>query len=169
MTVANAAAVQVGIAYGRRSARDILLAGWTGCGLQLAVLLVPALVMITAPGLIASVYSDDPALISVAMPIYALGGFALLLDTTQTLWSNVLRARHDKWFATFSHVVCYLLLMVPLAWYFAFVLGHRGSGLFEALIIASVASVGLLTWRFVALAKTDDRSPAFNHGNELGP
>ncbi|MFT4563871.1 MAG: MATE family multidrug resistance protein [Gammaproteobacteria bacterium] len=153
--IANAAAVHVGIAYGQQNSRRIASAGWTGCNLQLAVLLVPAILMICMPQWFARIYSTDAALINLATPIYVLGGFALLLDTTQTLWSNVLRARHDKWFATASHFVCYLLLMVPLAWYFAFTLGHRGEGLFEALIIASVLSVILLTWRFVALCKRD--------------
>lgn len=156
--IANAAAVHVGIAYGRQSVRGMALAGWTGCGLQLGVLFIPAVLMITVPGGFARVYSNDPALVALAMPIFVLGGVALLLDTTQTLWSTVLRARHDKWFATISHFSCYMLLMVPLAWYFAFTLEHAGEGLFEALIIASVISVTVLTGRFAYLCKKDERA-----------
>ena len=156
--IASAAAVHVGIAYGQRNARGIAFAGWTGCGLQLAVLLLPAILMITMPHWFARIYSNDAALIELAIPIYVLGGFAVLLDTTQTLWSNVLRARHDKWFATASHFVCYMLLMIPLAWYFAFTIDRRGEGLFEALITASVLSVTFLTWRFTVLCKRDQLS-----------
>jgi MATE family multidrug resistance protein len=156
--IANAAAVQVGIAYGQRNGRNIAMAGWVGCGLQLSILLVPALLMIFWPALFAHIYSNDGALVTLALPLYALGGIALLLDTTQTLWSNTLRGRHDKWFATLSHFVCYPVLMVPMAWYFAFTLERRGAGLFEALIIASVISVTLLTGRFVVLSKRDQHS-----------
>jgi MATE family multidrug resistance protein len=155
--IANAAAVQVGIAYGQQSARDMAIAGWTGCGLQLVILSLPAILMITTPSIFARIYSDDPALVAIALPIYVLGGIALLMDTTQTLWSNVLRARHDKWFATISHFGCYMLLMVPLAWHLAFTLGRNGEGLFEALIAASVISVSLLTARFVYLCNKDAR------------
>lgn len=156
--IASAAAVQVGIAYGEQSARGMALAGWTGFGLQLAVLFLPAVLMVTVPGSFARIYTDDPALIALAMPIYVLGGIALLMDTTQMLWSNVLRARHDKWFATLSHFACYMVIMVPLSWYCAFTLDHRGEGLFEALIIASVISVSLLTGRFVHLCNKDIRA-----------
>ncbi len=154
--IANAAAVQVGIAYGQQSARDMALTGWTGCGLQLAILSVPALLMIVTPSVFAGIYTEDVALIALALPIYVLGGFALLMDTTQSLWSNVLRARHDKWFATVSHFGCYMLVMVPLGWHRAFTLGHGALGLFEALILASIISVTLLTSRFLYLCKSDE-------------
>jgi MATE family multidrug resistance protein len=154
--IANATAVQVGIAYGQQSARDMALAGWTGCGLQLAILSVPALLMIVTPSVFAGIYTEDVALIALALPIYVLGGFALLMDTTQSLWSNVLRARHDKWFATVSHFGCYMLVMVPLGWHRAFTLGHGALGLFEALIVASIISVTLLTGRFLYLCKSDE-------------
>ena len=75
------------------------------------------------------------------------------LDTTQTVWANALRARHDKWYASASHFVSYLLIMTPLAWYLSLRAGHRGEGLFEALILASVVSVSLLTTRFVILSR----------------
>ncbi|MGR8918924.1 MAG: MATE family efflux transporter [Gammaproteobacteria bacterium] len=151
--IASATAVQVGIAWGQRSARNMALAGWTGWGLMCVLLLGPALVMVLAPGVFAGLYTRDTALIELALPMYVLAGFALLLDTTQTVWANALRAQHDKWFPTVSHLVSYLGVMVPLAWYFAFPLGHRGAGLFESLILASVVSVALLTTRFVCLAR----------------
>ena len=81
-----------------------------------------------------------------------MAGFALLLDTTQTLWANALRAMHDKWFPTASHVISYVSLMVPLAWYLAFSEQRGSAGLFEALIVASVVSATALSWRFMRLA-----------------
>ena len=153
--IASATAVQVGIAYGQGNAGAIALSGWTGWSLVIAVLFVPTLLMLLAPNLFAQLYTDDAALISLALPMFVLGGISLLLDTTQTLWATALRARHDKWFPTFSHVLTYILLMIPLAWHFAFSLGHRGAGLFEALIIASVVSVFLMTGRFVVLSRRD--------------
>lgn len=153
--IASATAVQVGVAWGQRRPRDMMLAGWSGWGLMMVILLLPTLAMIFTPGVFANVYSNDGALIRLALPMYVLGGLALLLDTTQTVWANALRARHDKWFATASHFVSYIAIMVPLAWYLAFPLGHRGEGLFEALILASIVSVALLTGRFVQLARRD--------------
>jgi multidrug resistance protein, MATE family len=165
--IASATAVQVGTAYGQCSGRNIALAGWTGLGLIVVLLVGPALLMVLTPALFAHVYTDDPALITLALPLYVLGGFALLLDTGQTLWSNALRGRHDKWFPTVSHFVSYIVLMIPLSWHFAFTSGHRGEGLFEAVIIASVVSVTLLTGRFIFLSWKDYQNPARFSGGRI--
>ena len=153
--LASATAVQVGIAWGRRDAGEIKAAGWTGIVLMVFILFIPTLLMIFSPAMLASIYTEDEALVRLAVPLYFLGGFSLLLDTAQTLWSNALRGRHDKWFPTASHFVSYVVLMVPLAWYLAFPLGHGSAGLFESLIVASILSVAVLTGRFVFLSRQD--------------
>ncbi len=159
--IASATGVQVGDAYGRRDTRDMALAGWTGLGLNVTIQIPAALLLLFAPGLIGGIFTDDPAVIAAAKPLYFLGGFALILDGAQTVLANALRGRHDKWFPTASHTVSYLGLMVPLAWYFAFPLGHGTSGLFESFILASVVSVGLLSARFAYLAARDRRRPSY--------
>ena len=156
--IGSATSVQVGIAYGQRNSRNIALAGWTGWWLMAVLLIVPAILMVVVPELFARIYTDDAALIALSVPIYVLGGFGLLLDTTQTLWSTALRGRHDKWFPTWSHFLSYMVVMMPLCWYMAFNMGRRGEGLFEGFIIASVLSVSLLTGRFIYLSAQDKRS-----------
>jgi MATE family multidrug resistance protein len=121
-------------------------------------LIIPAIMMALTPELFARIYTDDPALIALSVPIYVLGGFGLLLDTTQTVWSTALRGRHDKWFPTISHFISYMVVMTPLCWYMAFNMGRRGEGLFEGFIIASVLSVTLLTGRFIYLSAQDKTS-----------
>ena len=153
--LASATAVQVGIAWGQRNAHEISAAGWTGIVLMVLILLLPTLAMIFTPFVIARIYTEDEALVTLAVPLYVLGGISLLMDTAQTLWSNALRGRHDKWFPTASHFVSYVLLMVPLAWYLAFPLGHGSRGLFESLIVASIVSVAVLTGRFIFLSRRD--------------
>jgi MATE family multidrug resistance protein len=156
--IGSATSVQVGIAYGQRNSRNIALAGWTGWGLMAVLLIIPAIMMALTPELFARIYTDDPALIALSVPIYVLGGIGLLLDTTQTVWSTALRGRHDKWFPTISHFISYMMVMTPLCWYMAFNMGRRGEGLFEGFIIASVLSVTLLTGRFIYLSAQDKTS-----------
>lgn len=151
----SATAVEVGIGYGKRDTRYIRRAGWTGWLMTMLMLTLPAICMVSVPEIFARLYTDDPRVLALALPLYVLGGYALLLDTTQTIWSNALRGRHDKWFATASHMLSYVMVMVPLAWYLAFPLERRSPGLFEALIVASVLSVVLLTGRFVLLGRRD--------------
>jgi MATE family multidrug resistance protein len=156
--IGSASAVQVGIAYGQRDSRNIAYAGWTGWGLMTVLLIVPAVLMTLVPELFARIYTADKALIALSLPIFVLGGLGLLLDTTQTVWSNALRGRHDKWFPTILHFLSYMVVMLPLCWYMAFEMGRRGEGLFEGFIIASILSVSLLTGRFIYLSQQDKRS-----------
>ena len=111
--------------------------------------------MITCPHLFVQIYTTDRELITLAIPLYVLGGAALILDTSQTLWSNALRGRHDKWFPTASHFISYIGIMVPLAYYLSFSQNRGPKGLFESLLIASIVSVLSLTVRFVWLQHQD--------------
>lgn len=155
--IASATGVQVGDAYGRKDSGDVERAGWTGLGLNIVVQIPAALLLLFAPGSIARIFTDDPVVIAAAAPLYFLGGFALVLDGAQTVLANALRGRHDKWFATGSHTVSYVGIMVPLAWYLAFPLGRGTTGIFESFILASIVSVGLLVARFAYLSRDDRR------------
>jgi len=103
------------------------------------------------------IYTTDNELASLAAPLYILGGAALILDTSQTLWSNALRGRHDKWFPTVSHFLSYIGIMIPLAYYLSFTLDRGPKGLFESLLLASMVSVLSLTARFVWLQYRDKK------------
>ena len=155
--IGGATAVQVGIAWGENNPDKIALFGWLGFALQAIVMLIPATLMMTCPLLFVQIYTTDNELASLAAPLYILGGAALILDTSQTLWSNALRGRHDKWFPTVSHFLSYIGIMIPLAYYLSFTLNRGPKGLFESLLLASMVSVLSLTARFVWLQYRDKK------------
>lgn len=153
----NATAVLVGSAYGAKDRSGVAVAGWLGLGVTTLILILPAGSMIAFPEALTRVFSRDPAVILLAVPICVLGGLALLFDAAQTLMANALRGRHEAWWATGSHFFSYILLMLPLSWYLAFPAGRAGPGLMEAVIIASVVSSSVLICRFAVLAHRDAR------------
>lgn len=156
----NATAVLVGGAYGAKDKLGMAVAGWLGLGVTTLVLLLPAASMMAYPEALTGIFSRDPAVILLAVPICILGGVALLFDAAQTVMANALRGRHEAWWATGSHFCSYILLMMPLSWYLAFPAGRGGDGLMEAVIVASIVSSSVLVCRFALLARRDGRMNA---------
>lgn len=164
--ISSATGVLVGNAWGRRDMGDVAFSGWTGLAFNGVVLAPAAALLLVVPATIGSLFTDDPAVIAAAVPLYILGGYALILDGAQTVLANALRARHDKWFPTGSHTVSYVFLMAPFAWYLAFAAGHGARGLMESFVVASIVSIVFLIARFAWLSSRDRRVLAMSPSGE---
>lgn len=149
----TATAVRVGIAWGRGDRRDTDLAGWVGLALNSAIMVGFALLFFGFPALLARAYTVDPVLLGMTIPLIAFSAFLLVVDGGQQVMASALRGRGDTWIPTGLHVISYLVVMLPLSWFLAIVQGHGAMGLVEAILIASVVSVTLLTARFHHLSK----------------
>ncbi|MEM7446471.1 MAG: MATE family efflux transporter [Pseudomonadota bacterium] len=156
--LASATAVRVGIAYGRKDAPDIALAGWTGLGVNTFVMIVFGGLIAVFSHDIAALFSTDPRLVSLAGALIAFSAFILVVDGGQVVSAHALRGRHDNWVPTVSHAVSYFGVMVPAGWILAIELGRGAMGLFEAVLIGSAVSFGLLTFRFFVLCRRDRRA-----------
>jgi MATE family multidrug resistance protein len=77
----------------------------------------------------------------------------MIPDGGQVVAAAVLRARGDNWFPTASHVLAYVLVMPPLAFWLGEMLGRGVGGLLEAIMWASVLSVGVLIARLAWLTR----------------
>jgi MATE family multidrug resistance protein len=84
------------------------------------------------------------------MPLAAL---VLVPDGGQVVVAQALRARGDNWLPTASHVLAYVLVMPPLAWWLGEHLGRGVGGLMQAIVIASFLSVGVLMLRLGRLTR----------------
>jgi len=155
--LASATAVRVGIAYGRGDQPDVVLAGWTGLGLNSAIMIGLGVVLASFAPLIASAYSDDQALLGLAATLIAFTAFILIADGGQVVMAHALRGREDSWVPTWCHAFSYFGVMVPLAYLLAIEFGHGVMGLFQAVLIASIVSVALLSLRFWWLSLRDRR------------
>jgi MATE family multidrug resistance protein len=70
--------------------------------------------------------------------------------------AQALRARGDVWLPTYTHLTSYILVMMPLAWWFAIPLKMGVNGIAWAVVIASFLSGGLLLARFWMLSRRDE-------------
>ena len=149
--VAGATAVRVGIALGRGDRQDMALAGMCGLAFNGMICLPLMAILYFFPADIASLFSKDDALVAATVPLIALSVWMLFFDTAQTVMGNALRGLQDIWVPAIFYVICYSMIMIPLAYYLTFTLDHQTIGLIECIIVASFISFALLSARFVYL------------------
>ncbi len=150
---AAATAVLVGEAYGQRDRHGTGRVAWAGLGMNSAVMVLSAFVLLAARAPIATAMTSDATLATLVISLMPLAAIILLPDGGQVVVASALRARGDNWLPTASHVLAYVLVMPPLAWWLGEHLGRGVAGLLEAITIASVLSVSVLMLRLAQLTR----------------
>lgn len=148
MGIAAAGAVLVSRAVGAGSVTAVQRAFRMAMTLALVALLALSLIVFVNPPLVASAYSDDPALLAMTASALLLSCLFFMADGAQVVAANALRARGDIWWPTGMHFVSYVLVMIPLAWWFAVRQSGGLDGIIWAVVIASLISGLALTARF---------------------
>ena len=150
--LATGAAVLVGKAYGARDLAGVNRAGLVSFGVTAVFGLLIALIVWPAAGLIARGYTTDAATIAIAAPAVLLSCLFFLPDAMQVVVAQSLRARGDVWLPTYAHLMSYIVIMTPLAWWLAIPMKLGVAGIIWAIIVASFVSCGLLLARFWRLS-----------------
>jgi multidrug resistance protein, MATE family len=148
--IAGARQVRVGNAWGRGDAPGIARAGWIGLALASLCTGTFALLLSLGQGRMLGLFSSDGAIIAAALPVVGWMLAAMIFDGGQTVLNSACRGRGDTWVPTAMQFVSYLLVLVlvPSAWILAFPLGNGLTGIYQAIVLASVFSVTGLAWRF---------------------
>ena len=105
------------------------------------------------PGAIAAAYSRDAAAIALTTPVLLLAAVFMAPDALQVVNAQALRARGDVWPPTFTHMLSYGVIQLPLGWWLAIPMGMGLSGIIWAIIIATYLSAGMLFIRFRMLGR----------------
>jgi MATE family multidrug resistance protein len=153
MGLGQAVTVRVGLAYGRRDARGVAIAGWTSFGLGVGFMSLMALVILAIPGPLVSLFLDtaDPAnarVIELALSFLLVAAFFQIFDGAQAVGAGMLRGLHDTrvpmLYAAFGYWIVGLATGVGLG----FGLGWQGVGLWTGLAagLAMVSVLMLARW-----------------------
>lgn len=135
------------------------LAGWLGIGANSAAMIVAGVLLLFFASQIARAYTADAALIAMLVSLAPLSALILAPDGGQVVAAAALRGRGDNWFPTASHVFAYVIVMPPLAFWLAETQGRGVPGQMEAILIASVISMGVLVARWAWLTRRRESSP----------
>ncbi|EWY36824.1 multidrug transporter [Skermanella stibiiresistens SB22] len=151
--LATATGVRVGVAYGRRDRREIMVAGWMGLGVTTALLAAIAVLFALMPKSIGGLFTSDANLLAITVPLIAYSAFILIADGGQVVMASALRGQSDAWVPTVLHFISYYGVMIPVGGVLALWADRGVGGLLEGILIASVVSVAVLSTRFHLLSR----------------
>lgn len=143
-----ATGIRVGNAHGAGHHRSAYRLGWLGFWVHL--ILVGALsiaISLNAP-FIVGLYTANPEVQQLAAGLLAYLGLAIVIDTSQALFAQCLRARGDTRTPMFIHMVAYGAMMLPLTYVFCFVLERGPWGLVDSTVLSSFISALLGAYFF---------------------
>ena len=150
--MSGATSVRVGRAIGAGEEGGPRRAGVVGVGLGAVYMACCGLVFLVAPGPLARLFSDDPAVLSVAESLIRVAAAFQIFDGIQGVSSGALRGAADTRFASWMNVLCHWGVGFPCAVLLGLILGGGVVGLWWGLCIGLlVVSVALL-WRFFRIS-----------------
>lgn len=162
--ISGAAATRVGNAIGRgdmpgarhAAAACLLLGG--GAMLGFAILFG------SLPGLLARIYTVDPAVIAVVVSLLPIAALFQVFDGLQVVSSGVLRGVADTTFPAAVALVGYWVIGLPIGWALAFRAGMGPAGLWwgitVGLTVVAVLLVGRIVVRFRGeIVRIAERAP----------
>ena len=151
--VGIATSVRIGNAFGRGDRRRWTAAGWLGLAVTVSLMAGAGAFMAILARPLSAIYSSEPVVLAAAVPVMVLAALIPVFDGGQTLMLNALRGCADAWIPTALKALALIGCMMPLSLLLAFGLGRGVAGLFEAMIVATALSLGLLSARFVMLSR----------------
>lgn len=155
MALGMAVAIRVGFNTGAGDLAAARRSGWLAIGVSLAFALVAAVFLLILRGPIASLYSNDPAVVAVAMQLMIFVAVYQFVDDTQVTALGALRGFKDTRTPMIIALVAYWTIGLPVGVVLGFgwleipgLTGVRGFwvGLSAGLSVAAVVLVSRFAW-----------------------
>lgn len=166
--ISMAASVRVGHAVGRGDAAGARLASRVALLGGAGVMCLFGALFLLLPLPLASLVTDLPEVLAVAVLLIPLAGLFQVFDGTQVVASGVLRGVADTRVAMVLHFVGFWLVGIPVGFVLARPLGLGPTGLWWGLVAGLAATAVALTWR-VRLRLSRDLARLHVEGPEEAP
>jgi len=166
--VNQAATVRVGIAYGAADANGVSRAGWAAYGVGVGFMALSALVMITMPHLLISMFIDtgSPAnaeVVAIAATFLVFAALFQIVDGAQAVGAGMLRGLHDTGVPMIIAAIGYWGVGMPLGVVLAFHFGMDGVGIWIGLSAGLLVVAVLLLWRWLRRDRLAPLRPVMAH------
>lgn len=145
LALGNAAAVKIGFTNGSKDYGALKKYAITVLQMAGGFMACSAIVVATIPGIIAGLFTKDPQLIQVCIPVIYLLCFMQVFDGLQAALAGIFRGLKKTKIVMISNLISYWFIALPLGCllglYFKFYL----IGFWEALIVAAVVLCGIMS------------------------
>lgn len=151
--ISSAAAVRVGQQLGRGDPEAARRAGWSAIALGVGFMSCSGLLFVSAPRLIARLFSPDPAVVRMGGTLLLVAAAFQLFDGLQTVATGALRGAADTRTPALANFVAYWLIGLPLGYLLCFRFGWGAVGVWIGLCLGLIiiGSVLLVAWSRRAL------------------
>jgi multidrug resistance protein, MATE family len=146
-------AVRVGQSVGAGAIAEARFAAFSGLAAAMLLIGTIGLVLLAFAPQVTSFYSNDPALIARAIPLFAIVAVSLIFDAGQVVAGQATRALGDAWGTTLRFFIAFWLVMVPAALGLAFLTPLAEAGLFIGTAIGCATAVVLLGLHLAAMLR----------------
>ncbi len=110
-----ASAVRTGQGAGRKDGAQVRRAGYASAAISGGAMLLASILFISAPRFWASIYTNDPAVVSAAMPIFFICASYRVFDGIQVVLQGALRGMGETRLPFYAATACTWLIGVPVS------------------------------------------------------
>ena len=151
--LASAITTRVGNALGRGEPRAARYAGLIGMIIMLGTQTISASLMLLFPEFIVSIYTDDAAIMTIAVSLLFFSAIFQYADGIQICAAGALRGLKDTLVPMFINIVSYLLIGLSVGYYLTFDRALGPAGMWIGMIVGLSFGAVLLLSRFLLLSR----------------
>lgn len=159
LALSAATTVRVGQALGKRDPARARFSAWTGIATCTLFMSASAAVMLIAREAVVGLYTDDPAVISVAVSVLLMAALFQVADGAQVGAAGALRGFRDTRVPMALCLVAYWAIGFPLAWYLGLHLALGPAYLWLGLLAGLTVAALLLITRLICINR-GSRAPS---------
>ncbi len=165
--ISSAAAVRVGQCIGARDSVRAGRAGWAAMMLGTTFMASAAVVFVLMPKVIIRLFSPDPNVMRIGVPLFFVAAAFQLFDGLQTVATGALRGAGETRIPMMSSFVAYWAIGLPLGYYLGFPrnMGAFGVWLGLALSLLILGSALVVAWRMTVRTLVQQANPMAAHSH----
>ncbi len=139
LAISNAAAVKVGFANGAKDFTTLKKYAYTCITISVGVMAISATLLGLFPSFITGLFTTDPELIKVCMPIVYVLCFFQIFDGIQVSLSGIFKGLKQTKIVMLSNIIAYWFISFPLGCILAFKFNLNLLGFWFGLFVSSVS------------------------------
>ncbi len=146
--IKGASAVRTGQGAGRGDGAQVRRAGYASIFITALCMTVAAISFVAIPRVWASIYTNDPAVITAAVPIFMICAIRQMFDGVQNVLQGALRGLGETRIPFAASFGCTWLVGVPLSWMFVFHFHMQLVGIWLGFLLGTILLFAIIvtTW-----------------------